>query len=333
MINSNQINALMAQQQQQHMMLQMGSPQAVVGASQYPPQFNFGQNPMFTSHLSGGGGIMGGMAAGVSGLGKGLSTAAGVTGLLSMAGIGGATMGGSVGALLGLNPLTVGLMGAGAGIGAIGGAMMQGSRVNSGVGNFLSQAQFANPMAPGGFGFSYGDQNRMTQAMLGMGGSNAFVNTQDQMQLLNQFQEMGLDKGVTSMGKMIEKFKEFSKTTEEVAMQLGKSVSEVAGVVGQLKGQGFYSAAEVQGQVRNMSSTAAYGVALTDQVALSGQMSQQARAMGMSGASGAALSTNLTHLLGAAQQGGMIDENRLLDIKNPCKSNEKQNLALSSCPQ
>ena len=42
MLDQNQISAMMAQQQQQQQMLAMGSPSAVMGASHYPPQYNFG---------------------------------------------------------------------------------------------------------------------------------------------------------------------------------------------------------------------------------------------------------------------------------------------------
>ena len=72
MINSNQVNALMMQQAKQQQMLGMGAPQAVVGQSQFPPQFNFGRNPLMGGRLSGSGGMGGMMASGVSGLGTAL---------------------------------------------------------------------------------------------------------------------------------------------------------------------------------------------------------------------------------------------------------------------
>ena len=315
MITSNQVSALMAQNQQQQMMLGMGAPSAVVGQSQYPPQFNFGQNPyiMGGGNLSGGSGVGSMISSGVAGVGSALGVGALAAGFMP-ASIAGPTIGGLAGSLLGLNPLTMGLMAGAAGVGMVGNAMNTGIRTNAQVGQMLSAANFANPNAPGGFGFSFNDQTRMSSQIIGMGASNPFVGHQDQMQLLNQFQQMGLDKGVTSMGKMIEKFKEFSKTTEDVATQLGKTVTEVTGLVQNLRGSGFYSASEVTGMSQRMSASAAYGINMQAQQAQMTSMANRARSMGMTGASGATLGVNLAQAFGSANQLGIIDENSLLDM-------------------
>ena len=264
MITSNEVSALMQQQQQQQSMLGMGAPSAVVGQSQYPPQFNFGHNSYLGGTLSGSGGMMGAAASGVAGAGSLMSTGAGIAALMPSSMVGGA-LGGTLGGLLGLNPVSLGLMAGAAGVGAVGSSMNNGLRINGQVGQMLSAANFANPNAPNGFGFGFNDQSRMTNTIMGMGASNPFVGQQDQMQMLNQFQQMGLDKGVTSMGKMIEKFKEFSKTTEDVATQLGKTVTEVTGLVQNLRGSGFYSAAEVTGMSARMSASSSYGINMQQQ--------------------------------------------------------------------
>ena len=316
MITSNEVNALMMQQQQQQSMLGMGAPQAVVGASQYPPQFNFGANSYLSGTMSSGGGPTSMMASGVSGVGSALGVAGMASGFLpaSMTGMFGSGLMGSAMGFAGINPLGVGIGAAAAGVGAIGSSMNNGLRMNNQVGQMLSSANFANPNAPGGFGFGFGDQARMTSTVLGMGAANPFVGQQDQMQMLNQFQQMGLDKGVTSMGKMIEKFKEFSKTTEDVATQLGKTVTEVTGLVQNLRGSGFYSAAEVTGMSSKMSASASYGINMQQQQQMMQSMAQQARGSGLTGASGATLGVNLAQAFGSANQMGFIDENTLLDI-------------------
>ena len=315
MINSNQINALMLQQQQQQAMLGMGAPGVALGASQFPPQYSHSINPFFTSQsLSGAGGIGGMMAGGVSGLGAGLSTLGTAASIGSMFGIGGGTIGGLAGSFLGLTPLSLPLMAGGAAIGAVGNTLMQANRANTQVGQFLSAANFANPMSPSGFGFGFNDQTRLTNQIIGMGAANPFVNQQEQSQLLNQFQQMGLDKGITSMGKMIEKFKEFSKSSEDLAMQLGKTVSEVTGLVGQLRGQGFYSAAEVSGQMSRITAGSRYGLTIDQQMQMSQNMASMTRGMGMSSQAGALMGVNLAQTLGAANEAGFISGNRLMDL-------------------
>ena len=314
MINSNQVAAMMAQQQQQQQMLGMGAPSVALGQSQYPPQYNFGNMGLMNNGLSGNTGIMGMAASGISGLGSAATTMAGVTSLAAGFGIGGATLGGMAGSLLGLNPLTLGLLAGGFGLKAVGGAASEGFRTNAQVGQFLSSANFANPSSSTGFGFNYNDQYRMTDTIIGMGASNPFVNQQDQMQLLNQFQQMGLDKGVTSMGKMIDKFKEFSKTTEEVATQLGKTVNEVTGYVGKLKGQGFYSAEEVTGMSRRYSAMAGYGMDAGQAADLSSNRAAMTRGQGMSGRAGALLSINTLENISAAAQSNFMDKKALFDL-------------------
>lgn len=313
MIDSNQINAMMMQQQQQQQMLGMGAPSAVLGQSQYPPQYSFGHNGYWSGSLSGAGGAGAMMASGVGAAGKLLGAGATIAGILPASMVGSSLIGGA-GALLGLNPVSVGLMGAAAGVGSVATAMNTGIRTNAQVGQMLSASNFANPNAPGGFGFSFGDQSRMTSTILGMGASNAFVGQQDQMQMLNQFQQLGLDKGVTSMGKMIDKFKEFSKTTEEVATQLGKTVSEVTGLVNNMRGSGFYSAQEVSGMSSRMSASAAYGMDMQMQQQLMQNMAQQTRGMGLSGQAGGLLGVNMSQALGSAAQLGVLNENTMMDI-------------------
>lgn len=315
MINSNQINALMMQQQQQQAMLGMGAPGVALGASQFPPQFVHNQNPFFSSQaLSGPTGIGGMMAGGISGLGAGLSTLGTAASIGSIFGIGGGTIGGLAGGLLGLTPLSLPLMAGGAALGAVGNTLTQANRTNTQVGQFLSAANFANPMSPSGFGFGFNDQTRLTNQIIGMGAANPFVNQQEQSQLLNQFQQMGLDKGITSMGKMIEKFKEFSKSSEDLAMQLGKTVSEVTGLVGQLRGQGFYSAAEVSGQMSRITAGSRYGLTIDQQMQMSQNMASMTRGMGMSSQTGALMGVNLAQTLGAANEAGFISGNRLMDL-------------------
>lgn len=319
MINSNQVSAMMAQQAQQQNMLTMGSPSPVLGQSQYPPQFSFGVNP----------GILGGynantlgnftgtnMAASmVSGTGSALSTMGSIGSLAAMFGFGGGYTGGGLSGFMLANPLVASMMLGGAGIGMVGNAMSTGAKFNNQVGQMLAASgNFANPLGPNGFGFSFADQNRMTQQIIGMGASNPFVGQQDQMQLLNSFQQMGLDKGVTSMGKMIEKFKEFSETTETVARTLGKTVSEVTGIVHQLKGQGFYSPSEVTGQTQRMAGMGAYGIGMEQAIQMGNQMSQMSRSRGLSGSSGSVLSTNLASMFGSALNMNIIDENLMMDL-------------------
>lgn len=315
MITSNEVSSMMAQQQQQQQMLSMGAPSPVVGASQYPPQFNYGLDTgLVRTGLAGGGGFPGAMASGVAGLGSALGSAASVTSMLSMFGIGGQTFGGTAGMLMGLNPLTAALAIPAMGLASVGGSMAMGNRVNSNVGSFLSAAGFANPASPSGFGFGLGDQTKMSQQIIGMGNANPFVNTQEQTQLLNKFQQMGLDKGITSIDKMMDKFKEFSKTTEDLAMSLGKTIGEVTGLVTQLKGQGFYSASEVTGAANRMAAGANYGIGMGQQVQNASMMATAARSQGMSGAAGAMLGTNLSQNFGAALQLGNVSETMAMDI-------------------
>ena len=315
MITSNEVSSMMAQQQQQQQMLSMGAPSPVVGASQYPPQFNYGMDTgLIRTGLSGGGGFPGMAASGAAGLGSALGSAASVTSMLSMFGIGGQTFGGTAGMMMGLNPLTAALALPAMGLASVGGSMSMGNRVNSNVGSVLGAAGFANPVAPNGFGFGLGDQTRMSQQIIGMGNANPFVNTQEQTQLLNKFQQMGLDKGLTSIDKMMDKFKEFSKTTEDLAMSLGKTVGEVTGFVTQLKGQGFYSASEVSGAANRMAAGANYGIGMGQQVQNASMMANAARSQGMSGAAGAMLGTNLSQNFGAALQLGNVSETMAMDI-------------------
>lgn len=315
MLDQNQIGAMMAQQQQQQQMLSMGSPSAVMGASHYPPQYNFGADTgLIQNRLTSGGGLYGGMAAGTNAVAGGLSTAFGAASLASILGIGGSTVGGFAGSMLGLNPLSLGILAASAPMGFAGGAMMHGNRMNAAVGGVLSQAGFANPVAPNGFGFGFGDQTRMTQQIIGMGAANPFVSAQDQSQLLGKFQQMGLDKGLTSMDKMMDKFKEFSKATEDIAVSLGKTVGEVTGIVQQLKGQGFYSASEVTGMTNRVAAGANYGLGFNQQMQMAAGMAATARGMGMSGQSGALVGTNLAQSLGAAFSIDNVNSNLAMDL-------------------
>lgn len=315
MLDQNQISAMMAQQQQQQQMLAMGSPSAVMGASHYPPQYNFGADTgLVQNRLTGGGGLYGGLAAGANAIAGGLNTAFSAASLASILGIGGSTVGGFAGSMLGLNPLSLGILAAAAPMGFAGGGMMHGNRMNAAVGGVLSQAGFANPIAPNGFGFGFGDQTRMAQQIIGMGAANPFVSAQDQSQLLSKFQQMGLDKGLTSMDKMMDKFKEFSKATEDVAVSLGKTVGEVTGIVQQLKGQGFYSASEVTGMTNRIAAGANYGLGFNQQMQMAAGMASTARGMGMTGQSGALVGTNLSQSLGAAFSIDNLDSNLAMDL-------------------
>ena len=185
MIDSNQVNALMMQQQQQQQMLGMGAPSAVVGQSQYPPQYNFGQSSLMSGSLSSGGAPARYAAGAVSGASSLLGAGA-MASTFMPASITGATMGGYAGMALGLNPLTMGLGATAAGVGAIGSSMHNGMQTSSQVGRMLSSSNFANMGAPGGFGFGFQDQSRMANTVMGMGASNPFVNQKDQMQMLDQ---------------------------------------------------------------------------------------------------------------------------------------------------
>jgi hypothetical protein len=311
---------LLQQQQQQQAMLGMGAPSAMLGQSQYPPQYSFGRDYLYGG-LKGGGGIGGGMISAGYGLGQGLSSTASTIGmvnalgsLVGFGGIGGASIGGFAGAMMGLNPLTATLMASALPLQTIGGAAMSGHRLNAQVGQALSSANFVNPLAAGGLGYSLNDQSRMSNAIINMGANNAFVNQQSQMDIFKDFTNLGLDKGVTSISKLIDKFKDFSKVTEDMAKQLGKTVSEVTGYVGQLRGQGFYTAREITGQMSKITAGTTYGLSVEQQLGMAQTAAGSARAMGLAGGAGARLSSGLTNMLGAANSYGYLDEIKLLDL-------------------
>ena len=315
MITSQETSAMVAQQQQYYSMMGMTAPQPNVGASQYPPTFGMShQQPGYRNRLTDGTGAMSMTASAMGGIGQGLSTAGGISGLLSAFGIGGSTIGGMMGGFLGLNPLTLGLLGAGAGASTVASPMIQANKTMAYTGQILGAHDFSNPTGVQGYGFGFNDQRRFTNSLMGEGFKNPWVNNQDQMGLLQNFQQMGMDKGVTSMGQMIDKFKEFTKMTDEVAKQLGKTVSEVTGIVGQLRGQGFYSADEVTKQTARMSAGVNYGMSMGQQGQMLSGMSTQARGYGFTGQSGAQLGTNVSQMIGSALDRGTFSEEAAMDL-------------------
>lgn len=329
MITSDQVSALVAQQQaQQQIMGQssfMGTAPPMLGTSQYPPQFGFnynaGQNAgVFSTNTSHRGGMMSSMSGLMGGglmsaAGNTMMSMAGMTALASGFGIGGATVGGTAGMLLGANPLTLGLLAAGAPLAFAGNAMSKGAQQYGRNAQLLGGMTFANAAGSMyGRGFSHTGLQQMTDAQIGMAAANPFMTRDDTSQMMKSFTDLGLNTGVTNMGKMIDKFKEFSDLTETVARQMGKSISEVTGLVHQMHAQGFYTKEDVMGATVTMRQAQGMGISNQAMMGTMGAGASMARGMGYTGQSGARFTGTMTTLIAGGAGSGMLDADLLRDI-------------------
>jgi len=242
------------------------------------------------------------------------ATKMGSTALTGLAGsMGGAAYGG-LGSMVAANPLALGLMTAGKAAQWTSQGLQRGMNSYNSAGNYMADKGFASGRGQGGFGYSFNDQSQLGGAISRMGQENAFVGYEDQEKLMQSFSGMGMEKGITNVGTLIEKFKEFSEVTEDVARAMGKTVHDVTGLVRDLKGQGFLSADEVKGTVTRMQVGSQYGLSSQDQMNTMNSFAAQGRGRGLLGRESATFGLNMSNMIGAGIKSGALDEQNLFSM-------------------
>ncbi len=318
----------------------------VPGASMYPPQFTHGvrgdANPFhrMSSYA----------AAGVGNIPTGLSTIGMVAGVGSMftanpamrglsfldpttAGweVGAARYGAARAAGLGMGEaLGAGMMGAAGplalGYAAYSGAryagqqFMTGARDYGQVAHSMGGMGFVNPAAPGGHGFGAGQSRQIYGAMQEFQRQDPFTGMQDMLGMMNQFTDMKMNRGVADAQEMGKKLTALSKTVIDMAKALNTSVDDATRQMGQMRSSGFYTAADVMGNTRQMRMMKGQGM---DESMFHGMQAQGAattRAMGMSGRGGALSAARFSSdlLMGATSRAsggtGLFNDEELMDI-------------------
>jgi hypothetical protein len=353
-LTSQQVNALMAQQNAQFALMQqqqMMGYAPTMGASQYPPSFNYGYAPsrIGSSFGAAAAGIPNAAMTGVGVAGAGLgiasmfSSSAGlglaaaatdVTGISAGLSAGGAAAGafGGMGTAAGLG---VGLGVGGLAMAGVGAAYLtagtaaarfaEGAREQRAIRQMYASETFANPLAASGRGFSGGQLMRIGQATRAIDASSPFVSSQDAMAVGRMFREMEVTRGIQNVDVISAKLKEFGKTAEQVAKQLGTSIQDVRGTLEQNRRAGFFTAQEVSRNVTQMR--VAEGMGMGQETFAGMQLGAVAttRGMGLTGKAGANTSRAIALSLLSGMQGsgpGRLTAEELMDLTNTSSAQE-----------
>lgn len=324
-----------------------GVPSAVPvgGQSVYPPQFQYGgfsniaprtgfgavQPGMMSSMATGSVGALGmlpGTLGGIAGAASMFSpstTLAGL-GLLDASGIGAAMHIGGAGLSGGGLAAAGAALPAAAGLAVAGGAAYGGYQFARGgaeynqTGAALAGYNFANPMAPSGRGFGYGQTAQITNMMRQFEDADPFTTMRDLNELMGSFNEMEIAQGVRNAREFSEKFKKFADSVRDIATELGTSLGEAAQMFGEMRRTGFYDSADVMGNTRQMQVASGLGMSNQDFLGMQRQAAGMTRQAQMSGLAGARTSARFSQdlLMGATSRAsggmGLFSPEELMDI-------------------
>lgn len=319
------------------------------GASQYPPSFNYGVAP--GSYSMTGAGSVGSLAVGAAGAAPGALMGLGglaslgsmfmpnsaVLGGLSLldpteigfniagrafSGAGGfARMGPALGAgaMAGALPIAAGLAGAAA-ISYAGDHFVQGASSLNETSARLSGLSFGNTSAADGRGFSHQQMSMINRAMRQFQVNDPFVEMRDMNSMLDQFTGFGMEQGVRDAREFSEKFTKFVGAVREVAEQLGTTMQEASAFFGQSRSAGFYSAADVSGNMRSFQALSGLGMSGESFGGMQASAAGTARGQGLAGRAGAASSARFAQSFmigatGTASGGaGILSSSDLMDL-------------------
>lgn len=296
-------------------------------------QQGFAEQALGTS-LSGVAGLAGGIssvAGGVAGLAGGAQMAAGgigaIGGLMSGAGMMAGASAGS--AALSSVPVLGTAVGIGAGLpfaaGAglvAGGAAMAGQvyggfEQRQGVNQSLRQ-NFGGMMGVGGgrggTGFNSKEMGGISTMMREMSGNDQFMQFDELTRVMDRTADMGLYRGVQSAREFKEKFRKTVDTLKEIATTMQTSLEGATQFMDQQRSQGFFSGEDInRSLLRTKFQAGATGMS-TQQLSQIGQMgSQQGRAMGMLGRSGAQAAQMMAGNVAMAMRSGAVDDEMIAE--------------------
>lgn len=305
-MSSAQIAGMNAAFTQQHMMSaqysqSIGAPG--MGYDPYRSSEGMAARAMNASSAIGAPLAMGGLALmGMDPLSMGLRS--GMAAMGAGAGIGGGLAAGVMGAA----PMMAGL----AGVGYVGNQMFSGAQqIQQFNNNMRGSYAFANPMSQSGRGFGQSDLREigsMVRGMAGEGGLGGLGPDFNELgRLAANMGRMGLADGVRNAKEFTEKFREMMRTVKTIAEDMGTTLEEAQKTMAAMKGSGIFSGqAGVTGAIRGAS--VAGGLATTEVTGMMNIGSQISRMYGGTGRQGALGGIQSIAQVGVAQQLGVLSE-------------------------
>lgn len=275
------------------------------------------------------------------------AAAGGMRGLAGM-GMAGASLAGAF-AGVPTDPLSAGIMGAGAGMrfglggavmggvaaampiyaataytGALGQNFMGGMQDQLGLNSTLrNNFQFFGGSGPMGRGFNQQQMGQIGSVVAGQARANPFTNMSELNQLISGGAEMGMFSGTTNVQSFTQNFRRMISTLRDIQRELGGSLVEAQDFIRQSQQSGVFNRVDqtrLAGNLRTAESTT--GMNRQQLMQLSNLGSQISMAAGGRGYQGAFGALNMASQLGSAIQGGYMSQEMLANATGGLQGSE-----------
>ena len=199
---------------------------------------------------------------------------------------------------------------------------MAGAQQQLQLGNQLSGIGFANGGAMGGRGFGFNQQNQIGGMMRSLASDDPFVTMKDMSQSMDQFLGAGMHHGIQDAKEFSKKFKEFANSVKAVAAEIGTTLEEAGRIQLTMRRAGFYSAADVMGNSRQMKIAQGMGMEQEEFHGMQQQGANIARQYQMHGRSGAKSATRFAQSILTGEGTGLFHGEDLIDMTGAGSSSE-----------